>query len=134
MPPLNPIECFPFSEEPSPHRDLTKLPATVDRGFFYVKDRIAEACDAGSTPTQGFRPSSRSVKDARLTAGSRLTIRSSGSLGVTGGHVEGAKGERVEWGRDLTMRKTGSLKPARIGKNARKRAARKILAAHGITA
>ena len=130
MPPLNPLECFPFSHEPSPNRDLTVLPATVDRGFFYVKDAIAESCDAGSTPTQGFRPSSKSVKDCRLSSRSKVTMRSVTPAGITGGYVEDAHDDRdIRWGTDdrkahRSMVRTIEREGRRTGKNARKRAKR----------
>lgn len=121
MPPLYPVDAFPYTTEPSPFRDLSALPATVDRGFFFKRDAIADACDPGSMPTQGFRPASKSLKDCRLSANSRLTIRSSSAVGVTGGHVEGASDPTVNWGKPKSATRT----MRRTGKNARKRAARK---------
>lgn len=113
---------------PSPHRDYTRLPGTVDRGRFVAQDALMVALVPSLGPHIGGL-SSKSVKDCRLSAGSKPTIRSVGAVSITGGAVEGAQGEAVNWGHGSVMaqrsvKRAGQNAGRRTGKNARKRARR----------
>lgn len=97
---------------------------TNDAGFHYVRDTMAQAADAGTMPTTGYRPASKSVKDCRLSASSAPRIRSVNAVGITGGAVEGSTIDPgMNWGKRPSNRKDRNH--ARPGKNARKRAAKR---------
>lgn len=105
---------------PADHRELTRLSPTTDSARYFRRDPIASAMDAGSMPTQGFRPTSNSVKDCRLTAGTAIRPRSKSRVGVTGGYVEDAD-RKIAVDASWAIVKAPILK---VGKNARKRALR----------
>ena len=71
----------------------------------------------------------KSMRDCRLTDKHAPTIRVKAPVGVTGGHVEGAKGDpTVRYGRIPKGPKRPSTKARR---RERQDAARKLLRAHG---
>jgi hypothetical protein len=84
----------------------------VDAGWLFIKDDIALAEDAGSMPTQGFRPYSNSVKDARLSADTPIRVRVSTQAGVTGGFVA----DSVEPQRANELSKSARKRARRTGK------------------
>ena len=59
----------------SAHRDLTKLPGTVDRGRFVKEDTMMRALVPSHGPLVGGL-SSRSTKDTRLHANAKHHVRS----------------------------------------------------------
>lgn len=125
MPPLYPQHAFPGSHTPSPHRDWTRLPGTVDKGMHVCEDTLRAALTPSVGPLVGGL-SSKSVKDCRLSATAKPTIRSVGATGVTGGRVEGATCDAtVNWGHVERSAIHAARNEGRVsGKNARKRAKR----------
>lgn len=92
----------------------------VDSGSFYRFDPIKSAEDCGLAPTQGFRASSNSVKDCRLSAATGIRPRVKSRVGITGGYVDDAdRSVKVDssWAHHRAPR-------ASTSKNARKRARR----------
>ena len=63
-------------------------------GRFVADDELSYALVPSHGPLVGGL-SSKSVQNCRLSAGQKPTIRSTGSTGITGGYVEGSKGERT---------------------------------------
>jgi len=92
------------------HRVVHAIPQTTDVGFFYVRDDISRAEDAGSMPTAGFRGDSKSVKDCRLSASGKLPARSVTPVGICGGYVEGASDTNARFGHRDTILNRRSVK------------------------
>jgi hypothetical protein len=112
------VRCFPHTGAPDKphdpyHRVVHALSQTTDAGFHFTRDVIAAAEDAGSKPGKQVG-ASKSVKDCRLSARSKLAVRSASRVGITGGDVAGAKDDTIPtWGKDdvLARRRTiGSRK------------------------
>ena len=85
-----------------PRASMPTLPATNDRNRFFERDPIATAEDNGSTPTQGFRASSRSLRDARISPRQNAhKVRVPGMARPTGGAGQNAnsRGMGTTWGK-----------------------------------
>lgn len=96
----------------------------VDAGAFFRRDPIAHAEDAGAMPTQGFRPSSNSTRDCRLSADATIRVRVAPKARPCAGAVFDADTNLdVNWGRKPKTSQKARKRTA--GRNARKRAARK---------
>ena len=111
-----------FRRYPIPHTELTRIPATNDQNRFYAPDPIRASEDCGTTPTQGFRPSSKNVK--------RPVTHTKGIEGITGGHVAGATIDPAssQWGHAAPI---AARRAGKRGTIAAKRAAKRrvVLAA-----
>ena len=122
MPPLSIADAAP---QDAFHRVVHALPQTVDSGWHYVPDTIALAEQHHRTVLPHLR--SKSVKDCRLSASSAPRIRSASRVGITGGIVEGATIDAsMNWGKRGTGQRRKDTRT--IGKNARKRAQRRVCA------
>ena len=122
----------PLDLSPSPHRDFTKLPGTVDRGRFVKEDSMMRALVPSHGPLIGGL-SSKSVRDCRLSASAKAIARCVPPAGITGGNVadrDRSRDDTINYGHTDTVaarrrrnrNKSAANRAARTQQNDRKAA------------